>query len=393
MGNILSLFIVIMAEQAGRIFGLSPNELLGTTSAITGIGMVLLVIPGGILADRWSREGVLRIAFFSGLISIFLLILGTGISFIIAGLFFWGVFQGLSRPAAEALLADSVPSGKRSGIYARVHLIQQFGMAVGPVLNIILFLFLGDRWDLGILKNVMIFGLCFSCSSCFVMLFLRQGKTIGKESESFQGNNTADPRFRKVPYLLLSANFIIGIGAGMTVKFFPVFFRTIYDLKPISVQMIMGGVFFVTGLTGLAAQKASLRRGRSEMIIAVQSLAIGCLFGIASYPALGLLVVLFICRGALMNAAQPLSRSILMDLVPKKKRGLWNSLETVAWGLFWNASAAAGGFLIGENNFRRCFLITAAIYVVGTIPIFFIISSVRGIDRNSSYPHPRRLVK
>lgn len=77
-----------------------------------------------------------------------------------------------------------------------------------------------------------------------------------------------------------------------------------------------------------------------------------------------------------MNAAQPLSRSILMDVVPKRHRGKWNSLETIAWGLFWNASAMVGGFLIGDNNFRLCFLITAGVYLVGTVPILMLIPLV-----------------
>ncbi len=78
-----------------------------------------------------------------------------------------------------------------------------------------------------------------------------------------------------------------------------------------------------------------------------------------------------------MNASQPLSRSILMDVVPKSHRGKVNSFEALAWGLFWNMSAAIGGFLIGDgNNFRLCFLITASVYVVGTLPILLLIPLV-----------------
>ena len=79
-----------------------------------------------------------------------------------------------------------------------------------------------------------------------------------------------------------------------------------------------------------------------------------------------------------MNAAQPLSRSILMDVVPKKNRGKWNSLETLAWGFFWNFSAAIGGYLIGDEdpNFRLNFIVTASVYIIGIIPILFLIPLV-----------------
>ena len=205
---------------------------------------------------------------------------------------------------------------------------------------------------------------------------------MGDDSESIFENKEQDKDLkpskatRKVPILLVTSNVIIGIGAGMTIKFFPVFFRSIYNLQPVAVQLIMGSTFIFTGIFSVLAQQFSLSRGRAEMIFVVQFLATICLVFITSYPALYFLVPLFILRGSLMNAAQPLSRSILMDVVPKRHRGKWNSLETIAWGLFWNASAVIGGFLIGDNNFRLCFMITAGVYFVGTIPILLLIPLV-----------------
>jgi MFS family permease len=148
-------------------------------------------------------------------------------------------------------------------------------------------------------------------------------------------------------------------------------------MKPISVQIIMGVTSILTGIFGLLAQYFSKKKGRAEMIFAVQMSATVCLIFIGFYPAVFLMVPLFILRGSLMNASQPLSRSILMDVVQKKHRGKWNSVETIAWGLFWNASAVIGGFLIGDNNFQRCFFITAGIYIVGSIPILMLIPLVK----------------
>jgi MFS family permease len=114
------------------------------------------------------------------------------------------------------------------------------------------------------------------------------------------------------------------------------------------------------------------------MIFVFQSIAIACLLIIATYPPIWLLVIVFITRGATMNASQPLSRSILMDTVPKKHRGKVNSMEAIAWGLFWNISAAIGGFLIGpDNNFRLCYLVTSGLYVFGTLLILLLIPLVK----------------
>jgi MFS family permease len=382
MGNILSLYIVLFAEQSQGIFGLTSNELLGVTSGVTGISMTLIVFPAGWWADRFRRDRMLRIAAIFGLAAMLSIVLAAGIIPIMAALLLWGVFQGISRPAYEAILADSLQTGNRSGTYSRIHLVDQVAMATGPFLNVILFMIFGDNWDIGILRAVMQIGIAVSILSVLTLFFFKDASSMGQDSDSLyeHAHTTADEyenkRARKIPILLVGSNIIIGVGAGMTIKFFPVFFRAIYHLQPIKVQLIMGVTAIVTGLFGVLAQKFSLRRGRGEMIFGVQFIATICLFAIAFYPPLFLLIPLFVLRGSLMNAAQPLSRSILMDVVPKRHRGKWNSLETIAWGLFWNASAMVGGFLIGDNNFRLCFLITAGVYLVGTVPILMLIPLV-----------------
>ncbi|WP_372808070.1 MFS transporter [Pontiella sp.] len=392
MGSVFSLFIVIMAEQSGSLFGLRPNEVLGATSAVSGIVMLLLVLPAGFLADRWSREGTIRIAIGSGIIGVLFLMLGQSIYSIIIGLVFYGGFNALSGPAAEALLADSVASGNRSGIYTRIHATRQFGMTFGPLLSIFLFLWLGNTWELSILRRVMTAGLGFAMVSIFLLAGLKERHTLGDESESVhhapgaERHQAARKGQRFVPMTILLANFIVGMGAGMTVKFFPVFFRDIYNLSPVQVQLILTLTFAVSAGLGILAQRISKKRGRAQMIVLVQALAIGCLASIAFYPAVIWLVPLFALRNALMNASQPLSRSIIMDFVPKKNRGTWNALQSVAWGIFWSASAVLGGFLIGDGNFRQCFLITAGVYAIGTLPILFIIPFV---EQERSRDHQR----
>ena len=384
MGNILSLYIVILAEKSEPLFGLAPNELLGITSGVTGIAMTALVFPSGFMADKYSRDTMLKAASWIGAAAMLLLMFAGSIYAIFIAMFLWGAFQGLSRPAFEAIFADSVPSGKRSGVYAKIHLTDQIAMAVGPFMNVGLFFILGDEWNIVTLRSIMYFGVFFSLLSAVMLQLFKDSRTLGDESESMlttkdNANSDKDPndKAKKIAYLLVGSNLIVGMGAGMTVKFFPVFFWARYGMKPISVQIVMGTTLIMTGLFGIIAQKFSESKGRVEIMLAVKLLATACLFIIAYYPPLIILLPLFVLRGSLMNSAQPLSRSILMDTVPKKHRGKWNSIETISWGLFWNASAVIGGFLIGDNNFRLCFLVTAGIYLLGSIPIILLIPLVR----------------
>jgi MFS family permease len=384
MGNIFSLYVILFVESSKGIFGLTANELLGITAGVSGIAMTAIVFPAGIMADKYPRQIMLRISAIVGIIAMITLAAANSIFVILVAMLLWGAFQGLARPAFESILADSLPSGNRSGIYAKQHLVRQIAMASGPFLNVFLFLILGDVWDISILKSVMLIGIIISLISTFTLFFFRDDRSMGSESEALlhqENSETGEKpilskKAKRVPILLVISDIIVGMGAGMSIKFFPVFFRSIYQMQPISVQMIMGSTAIFTGILGILIQRFSVKKGRVEMIFVVKFLATICLIAIGFYPAVILLIPLFVMRGSLMNAAHPLSRSILMDIIPKKNRGKWNSVETVAWGLFWNASAVIGGFLIGDNNFQRCFFITAGIYLVGTIPILMLIPLV-----------------
>ena len=388
MGNVLSAYIFFFSGKS--------NTLLGWTSAASGIAMTVFVFPAGFFADKFGRDKLLKVAGIVGIIGLGFILFGEELVYIFVALAAWGIFQALTRPALESILADSVESGRRSKIYSWLHLARQVAMAIGPFINVILFILFGDEWELDILKNVIIIGIVITLVSVGIMFFFSDKRSLGTSSESIEEEAThvdnengtmlssrlTQTQARKlVPILLVASNIIIGFGAGMTIKYFTIFFldEQLYGLSPIWVQVIMGITAIFTGLSSLLAQRFSLKRGRAAIIFIVQLIATICLFGIAFYPPIYILVPIFVARGSLMNAAQPLSRSILMDIVPKKHRGKWNSLEAFAWGFFWNFSAVIGGYLVGDippYNYRLNFLVTASIYLFGILPILFIIPLV-----------------
>jgi MFS family permease len=388
MGNVLSAYIFFFSGKS--------NTLLGWTSAASGIAMTIFVFPAGILADRLGRDKLLKVAGLIGIMGLGFILFGNDLVYIFIALAAWGIFQALTRPSLESILADSVESGRRSKIYSWLHLARQVAMAIGPFINVILFVVFGDDWELDILKKVIIVGIVITLLSVGIMFFFSDKRSLGSISESIEEETAHVEQINKngftsrlsqsqakklIPILLVASNVIIGFGAGMTIKFFTIFFldETLYALSPVWVQVIMGMTAIFTGLSSLIAQKFSLKRGRALIIFAVQLIATLCLFGIAFYPPIYILIPIFIARGSLMNAAQPLSRSILMDIVPKKHRGKWNSLEAFAWGFFWNFSAVIGGYLVGDippYNYKLNFLVTASIYLFGIIPILFLIPLV-----------------
>jgi len=391
MGSVLSLYISLFAEQSSFL-GLNPNQILGVTSAASGITMTLFVFPAGYLADRFNRDIILKAATFIGITALGFFIFGQSIIFILVAMLLFGLFNAAIRPSIESIFADSIESGYRSRVYSWGHLVNQVASAIGPFINIGLFAIFGNAHDLIVMRKVMSIGFAITFVSIILLYFFKDKRSLGEESEAIvdeiaqiNGEFTKSRLISKldpkkavmiIPLLLVAGNVIIGVGAGMTIKFFPIFFRDQYLLDPIVIQLIMGGTALATGLLAIVSQKLSLKLGRVQTIFIVQFIATACLLGLSIYPPLAVLIPIFIMRGSFMNAGQPLSRSILMDIIPKKQRGKWNSIEAIAWGLFWNASALIGGFIVGDNKFNLCFIITTFVYILGMIPIILLMPLV-----------------
>lgn len=390
MGNVLSLYISIFVTDL-TFLGMQDNELLGLTSIASGIFMTIFVFPAGALADRFRRDIILKVSSVVGVTGIIILIASNSFVLILVSMALWGLFNAMVRPSLESIFADSVESGYRSKLYSWGHLVNQAAMALGPFINVGLFAIFGNVHNLVVYRRVMAIGYAISFISIAIMMFFKDRRSLDKKSEAITeevtitNGDTGLSRISKIdsnkaakliPILLVSGNVIIGIGAGMTIKFFPIFFKEAYVLAPMAIQAIMGATSLATGLMGLGSQKISIKLGRVQTIFLVQFIATVCLLVITIYPPLWVLIPIFIFRGSFMNAAQPLSRSIIMDIIPKKNRGKWNSVEAIAWGLFWNASAFIGGFLIGDDRFYLCFITTTFVYIIGLIPIILLMPLV-----------------
>nr|CCA15008.1 Major Facilitator Superfamily (MFS) putative [Albugo laibachii Nc14]CCA25499.1 Major Facilitator Superfamily (MFS) putative [Albugo laibachii Nc14] len=171
-------------------------------------------------------------------------------------------------------------------------------------------------------------------------------------------------RYKHVPIIIFISDFIISNGAGMTISFFPLFFKQEYGLSPIQVSWIFIAQPVLVIFLSFQSQRVSKRIGRMPIIILTRIISVICLICMTFVKPLALQIVFFLLRGGLMRCSQPLRRSLLMDAVPKKLRARWNALESLSV-FSWSGSAFVGGYLIDTYDYRMCFLITSFVYAAG----------------------------
>ncbi len=385
-GLLMSTIFSIFVKAIG-----GTDVLLGLVSFFGGIVLLLVLIPAGLLTDKMNRKYSLRFGSVFLFVGFVLFYLSNNILEIFISYGIINIGNGFIRPSREALIADSVMTNRREKIYGEIFFIQMTSNALGPLFAVFMFLIIGNNWAISTLKQVILVGVIALIIGIMILSLMDDKYSLGLESESDYvqkgtDNNKKPGKNQKIiqiikenniPLFIVALGVVIGIGAGMTVRFFPIFFKELYNLPPTVLNFMYFLNFILTGLIGILLAKSVKYIGKIESIILVQLIAIVCLVIIAMIPPLVIVIPIFLFRGAFMNSSQPVKNAIVMDLVRKKNRGIFQSLELLSQNFFWSLSAGVGGFLLEYYNFPVLYITTAIIYVAGTVPFFLIRKKIK----------------
>ena len=124
------MFLVLWLTRIGWSAGMA-----GLAVSVYGLGGLFASIAGGWLADRFGRRRTIALSMFSSAAVLLALphARGTGLVLTLAGLA--GLTSELYRPAANGLLSDLIPAGRRVPGFAIYRLAVNLGHAVGPAIG------------------------------------------------------------------------------------------------------------------------------------------------------------------------------------------------------------------------------------------------------------------
>lgn len=148
-GTVIAAFILIASGS---------NTTVGLVEAAQGLATLLFALPIGYLADRYGRAGVIStggVLCVCAAAATTYVILGVerdaqmsshSIGVLFAVMIIWGVVGGIISGPAQALYADSIPTGERSKWYVYLFGAYIVSSAIGPTISIAVFALSGDQW-------------------------------------------------------------------------------------------------------------------------------------------------------------------------------------------------------------------------------------------------------
>jgi MFS family permease len=412
-----TIIVAWVQALSGGVDAPNSNKDVGYVEATQGMAMLLTAIPVGYLADKVSRQSAIRLGSVGFLIACGL----TGYAvldpngnsldrqyyFILGSMALWGTGQGVFNGPAMALFADSIPQGERSKWYTRLSICYMIPSLAGPLAAIILLTVYGDTWTLNELRPVFLFGVACEVPPSLLAFFMRDANALAnggdhakkeeeKEDEEGKGEEkqtdeevgsmddatttTAKMKKKKgcvtvaaIPYILFASSLVTAIGSGMTIKYFPLYFKSDITpkLSPRAVQGIYVCVPIMIAIFTVLNQALAKCLGRVQVMVLAQLVGISMLVTMSLLVDSGItrwaiIVPIYIFRTGIMNSTYPLNESILMDFVPKATRARWKSLESIA-SFGWCGSAVLGGVLADQTSYSSTFLYTAGLQFIGVM--------------------------
>ncbi len=367
---LLITFITTLSTGAfNMLFGIVVLQLgrseafLGQILAIGLLATGVLSIPVGILADLWGKKRTLLLAL--GLTGVGLfgqaaLPLGNltmGFSV------FFGIGQAMLGIATLPILMEiSIPEN-RAQLFSMNFSITMAAFVLGSLIA-------GKAPDFFSPHQVLIgFALLQVVAFGISLLFLQEKEISAHPVQTFVN-------LKKYSKLLLRSNLIkdvfiyntlIGFGAGLVIPFFNIFLTNRLKAPTPMVGVVLSMSQVAMALAGLLAPYLILKLGKVKSVVFSQLVSIPFLLMIALPQSLGIVILSFLLRNALMNMSYPISSFFTMEITPTEQRASVASLVGMAQNLSRAASAILGGWLMEKTNYSVPYFITAILYLIASI--------------------------
>jgi len=372
--NAVAFGIWSSSTVSAYIFRLTDSKIVvGNLEAVQGLATLVSAPLCGWLADRYRRDYILKIAAVCDMattgVLMYLIWKLNHVLYFYPTLALLGFFSDFRGASLEAIFADSMSNEERSTVYSRRTIIRCLGKSIGPIVNIVLFMHYGNEWSLQVLEKVMTVGLGVQILSRPILFFFQESAVLGEETEAVTAQiENPGCLARNVARIMCTSEFLILLGAGMTVKFFPIFFLEEVGTPPIEFNIANVILPLALATTTIIVLKISKCIGRLLVITLLFACGAGTLILLASQYNMYVLLVVYVLRYVLANGGNSLWKAILMQHVQRKNRGKYASLELLM-GTCWTGSASLGGYLAEWKGFRFIYYVTSGIYLCGSAMI------------------------
>ncbi|HVO77649.1 MAG TPA: MFS transporter, partial [Methanomassiliicoccales archaeon] len=333
------------------------GEQVGAILAATGVSVVIVAIPLGIMSDRIGRKKILM----AGLLLIIPMTLVYGLTTNFTALFIMafvgGVGEGAFMASWNALIADMTTTRNREEAFVLSFIMNGTFTAIGAALPVIL-PFASSLLGISILQAHQDTFLILTIINLIPPLVLnRILKGFVESREQLDGIKRGANMGRILRFSFCNA--LIGLGAGLIIPLIPTWLWLEYQVP----DSLSGPLLAVAGISIAMAAFLSVRLGRRvgavRAIVACQGMSTIFMVLIPLMPGALLASIMYLVRAMLMNMAGPLGDAYMMGIISKEERGLASAINNIVWRLPNSVTTVIGGAMLAAGIYDLPFYLAA----------------------------------
>ena len=176
--------------------------------------------------------------------------------------------------------------------------------------------------------------------------------------------------------LFAISNLLIGSGSGLVIPYLNLYFANRFDATNSYIGLILALGSAMTAVAMMIGPMLVKRVGKVRALVIFQFASIPFLFLTAFTGSLFFASLGFLMRQALMNAGNPITSAIAMDVVHDKYKGLANSINQTVFNLGWAVMGVPAAWFVTTYGsywgYVYTFSITGGLYLIGSTYFYFV---------------------
>ncbi len=376
-----SFFLNMLFSVQMLIFNLYLRErgfsesFIGKVLSFSAIGALVFAMPCAILISRYRIKPLLVWSTLLVVVSYYFMITVESSMFIIIAGFSVGALLSVVRVASAPIIMRNSTPKERTYVFSLNFANWMFAGIIGS--------FVGghaQKWYESTIQAgpasyrfVLYGGMLLGLLSIIPFIMMR-ATPPSKDEKKFVLDMNLIRKQGKLLFKLSFPFFLVGSGAGLIIPFLNLYFRDVFNMSTERIGVYYAAVQATMIIGTMAGPVLAKRIGMVRTLVFTELASVPFMLLMAYSGNVPLVVMSFLCRGALMNMGQPIGTNFTMEMVPKETHALANSMTMIAWTASWALSTQLGGWVIEKHGYTQSFIIAAGLYAVSAMLYYYYFS-------------------
>jgi MFS family permease len=360
--------------------------IIGHVLSVGTYATVLMIFPAAYLVKRISIKPVMLIVPVAMSVGYAIAIQAQTMQMIMVGIAISGFAGAFSSVIGGPLLMQSSGELERTHLFSINHAIALLSGITGNLVA-------GSLPDLMVkigVSSASGYKFAIFVHLIIALISLYFYSKIKVKHISLTGDAKDETRFNlklKTPKKLIAylavPPMMVGLGAGMTIPFLNLYFKTRFSLDANNIGMLFALAQLFTIGGALLAPMLARKFGMILSVILSQIISLPFLFILGLSYYLPLAIAAFLIRNALMNMSAPISSNFSMEAVHPDDRSITSGLLSLAWLFTWGITANIGGYFIENFGYELPFAFTMVFYILSSYLYYKLLYPIEKEQKNA----------